>query len=138
MVLQCNNFDVIDLGVMVPCQKIIDTVISENVDLIGLSGLITPSLDEMCFVASELSRNKIDRPLLIGGATTSKIHTAIKIAPLYSNGVCHVTDASKAVTVASKLISKNKCRPFIEELNREYSNLRTSYFKKDNKKRKLY
>ena len=134
VVLQCNNFDVIDLGVMVPCQKIIDTVISENVDLIGLSGLITPSLDEMCFVASELSRNKIDRPLLIGGATTSKIHTAIKIAPLYSNGVCHVTDASKAVTIASKLISKNKCRPFIEELNREYSNLRTSYFKKDNKK----
>ena len=134
VVLQCNNFDIIDLGVMVPCQKIIDTVISENVDLIGLSGLITPSLDEMCFVASELSRNKIDRPLLIGGATTSKIHTAIKIAPLYSNGVCHVTDASKAVTVASKLISKNKCRPFIEELNREYSNLRTSYFKKDNKK----
>ena len=134
VVLQCNNFDVIDLGVMVPCQKIIDTVISENVDLIGLSGLITPSLDEMCFVASELSRNKIDRPLLIGGATTSKIHTAIKIAPLYSNGVCHVTDASKAVTVASKLISKNKCRPFIEDLNREYSNLRTSYFKKDNKK----
>ena len=134
VVLQCNNFDVIDLGVMVPCQKIIDTVISENVDLIGLSGLITPSLDEMCFVASELSRNKIDRPLLIGGATTSKIHTAIKIAPLYSNGVCHVTDASKAVTVASKLISKNKCRPFIEELNREYSNLRTSYFKKDKKK----
>lgn len=134
VVLQCNNFDVIDLGVMVPCQKIIDTVISENVDLIGLSGLITPSLDEMCFVASELSRNKIDRPLLIGGATTSKIHTAIKIAPLYSNGVCHVTDASKAVTVASKLISKNKCRPFIEELNREYSNLRNSYFKKDNKK----
>ena len=134
VVLQCNNFDIIDLGVMVPCQKIIDTVISENVDLIGLSGLITPSLDEMCFVASELSRNKIDRPLLIGGATTSKIHTAIKIAPLYSNGVCHVTDASKAVTVASKLISKNKCRPFVEELNREYSNLRTSYFKKDNKK----
>ena len=134
VVLQCNNFDVIDLGVMVPCQKIIDTVISENVDLIGLSGLITPSLDEMCFVASELSRNKIDRPLLIGGATTSKIHTAIKIAPLYSNGVCHVTDASKAVTVASKLISKNKCRPFVEELNREYSSLRTSYFKKDNKK----
>ena len=134
VVLQCNNFDVIDLGVMVPCQKIIDTVVSENVDLIGLSGLITPSLDEMCFVASELSRNKIDKPLLIGGATTSKIHTAIKIAPLYTNGVCHVTDASKAVTVASKLISKNKCRPFIEELNREYSNLRSSYFKQDNKK----
>ena len=118
---------------MVPCQKIIDTVISENVDLIGLSGLITPSSDEMCFVVI-IIENKIDRPLLIGGATTSKIHTAIKIAPLYSNGVCHVTDASKAVTVANTVISKNKCRPFIEELNREYSNLRTSYFKKIKKK----
>ena len=129
VVLQCNNFEVIDLGVMVPCQKIIEKIVSENVDLIGLSGLITPSLDEMCFVASELSRNKIDKPLLIGGATTSKIHTAIKIAPLYSKGVCHVTDASKAVTVATKLISKNKCRPFVEELNREYSSLRNSYYK---------
>ena len=134
VVLQCNNFDVIDLGVMVPSQKIIETIISENVDLIGLSGLITPSLDEMCFVANELSRNKIDKPLLIGGATTSKTHTAIKIAPLYSNGVCHVTDASKAVTVASKLISKNKCRPFVEELNREYLNIRNSYLKNDGKK----
>ena len=134
VVLQCNNFEVIDLGVMVPCQKIIDTAISENVDLIGLSGLITPSLDEMCFVASELARNKIKKPLLIGGATTSKIHTAIKIAPLYDKGVCHVTDASKAVTVASKLISKNKCRPFIESLNREYLELKDSYYKKDSKK----
>ncbi len=134
VVLQCNNFEIVDLGVMVPCQKIIETIISENVDLIGLSGLITPSLDEMCFVASELSRNNIDKPLLIGGATTSKIHTAIKIAPLYSNGVCHVTDASKAVIVASKLISKNKCRPFIEELNREYLNLRNSFYKNDGKR----
>ena len=132
--MQCNNFEVIDLGVMVPCQKIIDTAISENVDLIGLSGLITPSLDEMCFVASELARNKIKKPLLIGGATTSKIHTAIKIAPLYDKGVCHVTDASKAVTVASQLISKNKCRPFIESLNREYLELKDSYYKKDSKK----
>ena len=134
VVLQCNNFEIIDLGVMVPCQKIIDTAISENVDLIGLSGLITPSLDEMCFVASELARNKIKKPLLIGGATTSKIHTAIKIAPLYDKGVCHVTDASKAVTVASQLISKNKCRPFIESLNREYLELKDSYYKKDSKK----
>jgi 5-methyltetrahydrofolate--homocysteine methyltransferase len=134
VVLQCNNFEVIDLGVMVPCQKIIEKTVSENVDLIGLSGLITPSLDEMCFVASELSRNKIDKPLLIGGATTSKTHTAIKIAPLYSKGVCHVTDASKAVTVATKLISKNKCRPFVEELNREYSSLRNSYYKKQDGK----
>ncbi len=134
VVLQCNNFEIIDLGVMVPCQKIIDTAISENVDLIGLSGLITPSLDEMCFVASELARNKVKKPLLIGGATTSKIHTAIKIAPLYEEGVCHVTDASKAVTVASQLISKNKCRPFIESLNREYLELKDSYYKKDSKK----
>ncbi len=133
VVLQCNNFDVIDLGVMVPSQQIIEKAIEENVDLIGLSGLITPSLDEMCFVASELSRNKINKPLLIGGATTSKIHTAIKIAPLYEKGVCHVTDASKAVTVASKLISKNKCRPFIELLSKEYSDIRENYFKKDNK-----
>ena len=109
VVLQCNNFEVIDLGVMVPCQTIIDTAVKENVDLIGLSGLITPSLDEMCFVASELTRNKVNKPLLIGGATTSKIHTAIKISPLYENGVCHVTDASKAVGVASNLISNPSC-----------------------------
>ena len=104
--------------------------IKENVDLIGLSGLITPSLDEMCFVASELKRNNITKPLLIGGATTSKIHTAIKIDPLYDSGVCHVTDASKAVAVASNLISKNKVKPFIDSLAKEYSSLRGNYFKK--------
>ena len=131
VVLQCNNFEVIDLGVMVPCQTIIDTAIKENVDLIGLSGLITPSLDEMCFVASELSRNKVNKPLLIGGATTSKIHTAIKISPLYENGVCHVTDASKAVGVASNLISKSKCLPFIESIKKEYQEIKNSYFKND-------
>ena len=131
VVLQCNNFDVVDLGVMVPCQTIIDTAIKENVDLIGLSGLITPSLDEMCFVASELSRNKVNKPLLIGGATTSKIHTAIKISPLYESGVCHVTDASKAVGVASNLISKSKCLPFIESIKKEYQDLKNSYFKKE-------
>ena len=131
VVLQCNNFEVIDLGVMVPCQTIIDTAIKENVDLIGLSGLITPSLDEMCFVASELTRNKVTKPLLIGGATTSKIHTAIKISPLYDSGVCHVTDASKAVGVASNLISKSKCLPFIESIKKEYQNLKNSYFKNE-------
>ncbi len=130
VVLQCNNFEVIDLGVMVPCQTIIDTAVKENVDLIGLSGLITPSLDEMCFVASELTRNKVNKPLLIGGATTSKIHTAIKISPLYENGVCHVTDASKAVGVASNLISKSKCLPFIQSIKKEYQNIKDSYFKK--------
>ena len=131
VVLQCNNFEIIDLGVMVPAGKIIETAIEENVDLIGLSGLITPSLDEMCFVASELERNNINKPLLIGGATTSKIHTAIKIDPLYNFGVCHVNDASKAVSVATNMISKSKCRPFVESLKNEYSNLRSSYFKKD-------
>ena len=131
VVLQCNNFEVIDLGVMVPCQTIIDTAIKENVDLIGLSGLITPSLDEMCFVASELTRNKVTKPLLIGGATTSKIHTAIKISPLYDSGVCHVTDASKAVGVSSNLISKSKCLPFIESIKKEYQNLKNSYFKNE-------
>ena len=130
VVLQCNNFEIIDLGVMVTANKIIETAIKENVDLIGLSGLITPSLDEMCFVASELKRNNITKPLLIGGATTSKIHTAIKIDPLYDSGVCHVTDASKAVAVASNLISKNKVKPFIDSLAKEYSSLRGNYFKK--------
>ena len=131
VVLQCNNFEIIDLGVMVPANKIIDIAIKENVDLIGLSGLITPSLDEMCFVASELQRNRVNKPLLIGGATTSKIHTAIKIDPLYNFGVCHVNDASKAVSVASDMISKSKCRPFVESLKQEYENLRKNYFKKD-------
>ena len=130
VVLQCNNFEVIDLGVMVPSQKIVETAIKENVDLIGLSGLITPSLDEMCFVASELSRNQVHKPLLIGGATTSKIHTAIKIAPLHSSGVCHVTDASRAVSVSSNLISKSKCQPFIEQLQREYSDIKNNFKKK--------
>jgi len=130
VVLQCNNFEIIDLGVMVPAQNIIDSAIKENVDLIGLSGLITPSLDEMCFVASELTRQKINKPLLIGGATTSKIHTALKIAPLYATGVCHVTDASRAVNVASNLISKNKSLPFLESLKEEYSKLSKNYLKK--------
>ncbi len=131
VVLQCNNFEIIDLGVMVPANTIIETAIKENVDLIGLSGLITPSLDEMCFVASELERNKVNKPLLIGGATTSKIHTAIKIDPLYNFGVCYVNDASKAVSVATNMISKNKCRPFVESLKTEYSNLRRNYYKKE-------
>ncbi|MFL2661393.1 MAG: methionine synthase, partial [Alphaproteobacteria bacterium] len=131
VVLQCNNFEIIDLGVMVSANEIIETAIKENVDLIGLSGLITPSLDEMCFVASELQRNKVNKPLLIGGATTSKMHTAIKIDPLYNFGVCHVNDASKAVSVASTMISKSKCMAFVESLKNEYSNMRQNYFKKD-------
>ena len=130
VVLQCNNFDVIDLGVMVPAQKIIDVAINENVNIIGLSGLITPSLDEMCFVASELSKKQIKIPLMIGGATTSKIHTAIKISPEYNFGVIHVTDASKAVGVATKLISHKRSLPFKDMIEREYHEIRDKYYKK--------
>ena len=133
VVLQCNNYDVIDLGVMVPSQKIIDEAIKENVNIIGLSGLITPSLDEMCFVASELSRNKIKIPLMIGGATTSKIHTAIKISPEYNHGVIYVPDASKAVGVASKLISHKYSPPFKDMIKKEYQEIRESYYKKSKK-----
>ncbi len=132
VVLQCNNYEVIDLGVMVTAQRIIDVAIKENVNVIGLSGLITPSLDEMCFVASELSRNNIKIPLMIGGATTSKIHTAIKISPEYKHGVIYVPDASKAVGIASKLISKKSSMPFKELIDKEYQEIRQNYYKKDN------
>ena len=104
VVLACNNFEIIDLGVMVPPEKIIKTAVEENVDIIGLSGLITPSLDEMIFLAQELKRNNIDIPLMIGGATTSKAHTAVKIHPEIDSGLVHVKDASSAVVVANKII----------------------------------
>ena len=105
VVLQCNNFEVIDLGVMVPCARILETARRENVDLIGLSGLITPSLEEMTMVASEMEREGFTLPLLIGGATTSRTHTAVKIEPHYSGPVVHVLDASRAVGVAGALLS---------------------------------
>ena len=133
VVLQCNNFEIIDLGVMVPAQEIIDKAVQENVNIIGLSGLITPSLDEMCFVTSELSKQKVKIPVMIGGATTSKIHTAIKISPNHRFGVVHVTDASKAVGVATKLISYKNSQPFKEIIEREYNEIRKKYIK-DNKK----
>ncbi len=137
VVLQCNNYEVIDLGVMVSAQKIIDNAIKENVNIIGLSGLITPSLDEMCYVASELSKQNIKVPLMIGGATTSKIHTAIKIFPEYNYGVIYVPDASKAVGVASKLISHKNSLPFKELIKKEYDEIREKYYKKDNGKAKI-
>jgi len=122
VVLACNNFEIIDLGVMVPAQKILDTAKTENVDIIGLSGLITPSLDEMCFVASELEREGFDVPLLIGGATTSRVHTAVKIHPNYQRGqAVYVTDASRAVGVAQGLISKESRGPYIEQVRAEYA-----------------
>ena len=105
VVLQCNNYEVIDLGVMVPPQKILETARDENVDIIGLSGLITPSLDEMVHVAAEMEREGFTIPLMIGGATTSKIHTAVRIEPAYSGTTIHVLDASRGVGVASNLLS---------------------------------
>ncbi|MDA8540067.1 B12-binding domain-containing protein, partial [Alphaproteobacteria bacterium] len=121
VVLQCNNFDVIDMGVMVPANDIIDKAVEENVDIIGLSGLITPSLDEMCHVAAEMERRGLDIPLLIGGATTSKVHTAVKINPNYAKGqTVYVTDASRAVGVASNLISEEKSTDYQTEIRADY------------------
>ena len=108
VVLTCNNFEIIDLGVMVPCEKIIETAIKENVDIIGVSGLITPSLDEMCHIAAEMEKRNMTIPLIIGGATTSKAHTALKIEPNYSGPVIYGYDASKTVEISKKLLGKNK------------------------------
>ncbi len=120
VVLGCNNYEVIDLGVMVPAAKIIETARAEKVDIIGLSGLITPSLDEMCHVAAELEREGFDLPLLIGGATTSRVHTAVKISPNYLRGqTVHVLDASRAVGVATNLLGEGK-RAFVENIRQEY------------------
>ncbi len=125
VVLQCNNFEVVDLGVMVPCDKIIDTAVEQNCDIIGLSGLITPSLDEMVFVGREMERRGINKPLMIGGATTSKAHTAVKIDPVFKlNQVVYVADASRAVGVASTLLSDELRPKFIEDLKQEYVEVR--------------
>ncbi|MTI45470.1 methionine synthase (B12-dependent) [Roseibium hamelinense] len=124
VVLQCNNFEVIDLGVMVPAAKILEIAKQEKVDIIGLSGLITPSLDEMCHVAAELEREGMDVPLLIGGATTSRIHTAVKIHPNYQRGqAIYVTDAGRAVGVASKLMSENGRDPYYAKVRSEYADI---------------
>lgn len=124
VVLSCNNFEIIDIGVMVPCEKILETAEREQVDIIGLSGLITPSLDEMVFVAEEMQRKGMKIPLLIGGATTSKIHTAVKIAPAYSHPVVHVLDASKSVPVASSLLSAGQKALFAEDIRKQYDEMR--------------
>ncbi len=123
--LQCNNFEVIDLGVMVPCDKILETAKAEDVDIIGLSGLITPSLDEMVHVASEMQRLNFQVPLMIGGATTSKAHTAVKIEPKYQNDVAvYVPDASRSVAVATQLISRDMKANFVAERRDEYERVR--------------
>ncbi|WP_372893893.1 methionine synthase [Rhodosalinus sp.] len=123
VVLACNNYDVVDMGVMVPTEDIVAKAKEENVDVIGLSGLITPSLDRMVDVAAEMTRAGFEVPLLIGGATTSKKHTAIKIAPAYEHGVVHVDDASQAVGVVSRLLSKDRKPQFLAEVAEEYSGL---------------
>ena len=124
VVLACNNFDVIDLGVMVPTEKILQEAIDKDVDIIGLSGLITPSLEIMVEVAQEMEKRKFTKPLLVGGATTSVIHTAVKIEPNYANPVIHVKDASKSVGVVSNLMSKMNKDNFIQQIKKEYSGLR--------------
>ncbi|MFT6828033.1 MAG: 5-methyltetrahydrofolate--homocysteine methyltransferase [Roseivirga sp.] len=127
VVLACNNFEIIDMGVMVPADKILDRAIAENVDVIGLSGLITPSLDEMVHVAKEMERRGIKIPLMIGGATTSRIHTAVKIDPVFSGAVVHVHDASKSVPVAGDLISNERKEAYRATVKAEYAQLREEH-----------
>jgi 5-methyltetrahydrofolate--homocysteine methyltransferase len=130
VVLGCNGYDIIDLGVMVPTDKILETAQKEKADIIGLSGLITPSLDEMVHVAREMKRRGMHQPLLIGGATTSRMHTAVKIAPEYENGVVHVLDASRSVTVAGNLLNKDSKGKFLGEIVGDYDKLRESFANK--------
>lgn len=127
VVLGCNGYDIIDLGVMVPTDRILDTALRENVDIIGLSGLITPSLDEMVHVAREMKRRNMQQPLLIGGATTSRTHTAVRIAPEYDNGVVHVLDASRSVTVAGSLLNKEQKKTFLQTIEKEYAKLKEDF-----------
>ena len=138
VVLQCNNFEIVDLGVMVPAEKILQTAREENADIIGLSGLITPSLDEMVHVAKEMQRQGFDLPLLIGGATTSKAHTAVKIEPNYKNNqVVHVTNASRSVGVASSLLSKTKREAFVKEIQEEYQAVRERHAARQHDQRRV-
>ena len=137
VVLGCNGYDIIDLGVMVATDKILDAAIKHNVDIIGLSGLITPSLDEMVHVAHEMKRRGMTQPLLIGGATTSRMHTAVKIAQQYDNGVIHVLDASRSVTVAGSLLSKEQKTDFLHGVKKEYDQLKEDFANKKNIKNYL-
>src|SRR5450631_4293696 len=127
VVLQCNNFDVIDLGVMVPARKILDTAIERKADIVGLSGLITPSLEEMAHVAQEMQRLGMHQPLLIGGATTSRVHTAVKIAPGYAGVTVYVPDASRAVGVASNLLSDELKSAYVAEVASDYDKIRIQH-----------
>jgi 5-methyltetrahydrofolate--homocysteine methyltransferase len=134
VVLGCNNYEIIDLGVMVAPEKIIAAAIENNVDIIGLSGLITPSLDEMVYLAKELERLKVKIPIMIGGATTSRAHTAVKIAPQYSSTVVHVNDASRAVTVAGNLLNEDSNLKYTSDIRSEYDELREGYLNRSRDK----
>ena len=134
VVLGCNNFEIIDLGVMVPPEKIIQAAIEHNVDIIGLSGLITPSLDEMVYIAKEMDKLNIKIPIMIGGATTSRAHTAVKIAPEYKQTVVHVNDASRAVTVASNLLQAETKEGYVKAIREEYDKLRDGYLNRSKDK----
>ncbi|MCP1674005.1 5-methyltetrahydrofolate--homocysteine methyltransferase [Natronocella acetinitrilica] len=137
VVLQCNNFKVTDIGVMQPADKILDTAAAEGVDIIGLSGLITPSLEEMVDVAKEMQRRGMRQPLLIGGATTSRVHTAVKIAPAYEQEVIYVKDASRAVGVASNLMSETRREAFVGDLREEYARVREQHAARQKKQKWL-
>lgn len=134
VVLACNNYEIVDLGVMVPPEKVINAAIEHNVDVIGLSGLITPSLDEMVFLAKEMERQNFKVPLLIGGATTSKAHTAVKIDPQYSNSVVHVNDASRAVTVVGDLLKSRSSEGYKNGIKLDYEVFRDKFLKRTKKK----
>jgi 5-methyltetrahydrofolate--homocysteine methyltransferase len=134
VVLGCNNYEIIDLGVMVPPEKIIEAAVEQQVDIIGLSGLITPSLDEMVFLAKQMKKNQLDIPLLIGGATTSRAHTAVKIDTEYNHSVVHVNDASRAVTVAGNLLQKESKASYIESIKQDYEKFRVNYAKRTKSK----
>jgi 5-methyltetrahydrofolate--homocysteine methyltransferase len=138
VVLQCNNYEVIDLGVMVPAAKILETAKAEKADIVGLSGLITPSLDEMCHVAAEMEREGFSLPLLIGGATTSRVHTAVKVHPNYRRGqAVYVTDASRAVGVVSQLMSQQLRGAYVSEVREEYAKIAAAHARGEEKKRRL-
>src|SRR5439155_5778678 len=138
VVLQCNNYDVVDLGVMVPAAKILDTAQKEKADIIGLSGLITPSLDEMCLVAAEMERQGFDLPLLIGGATTSRVHTAVKIHPNYRRGqTVYVNDASRAVGVVGNLIAASTRPGYVAEVRSEYARIAAAHARSEENKQRL-
>src|SRR5690606_38769238 len=137
VVLACNNYAIVDLGVMVPPERIISEAKAHNVDAIGLSGLITPSLDEMVFLAKEMERQNFTVPLLIGGATTSKAHTAVKIDPQYKSAVVHVNDASRAVTVVGDLLQKDSAARYKESIKLDYADFRQKFLNRGKHKEYL-